>query len=110
MEGKFERRIINLEERSDTKALVMRAAKEAVTEVALKYEMSPENAGAADRAIEDMIINYESTSDHEKIPDLKNMAYDAAEDIFRTLGYTQPEIMRDFLSRMNKGLGHADAA
>ena len=107
MEGNgIERHINNSIERADVKNTVSQAAKDAVTAIALKYNISPTNAGDADRAIDEMLLHYESTGDHEKMSDLQNMAMDAAIDVFHALGYNQPEIMQDFMNEMQKALGH----
>lgn len=108
MEGGIERRIDTLKLRTEVKSLVSQAAKEAVTEIALKYGIAPQNAGSADRAIDEALLAYESTGDHEHLPDLKNIALDAATDIFHSLGFNQPELMTDFMNEMNKVLGHPD--
>lgn len=90
----------------DAKKKVLSAAYDAVTDVAEEFDMGAVNAKQADTAIRDIIEGYQAPGAKEDEGDLRNMAYDAAEDVFRKLGFESPEIMQRFSAAMEKRLVH----
>ncbi len=104
MNGGIENRTKELKERAEAKSIVVQAAIHAIQEVSVLHKIGEGAVRSAIEVVKQDIQQYISTGPKEKITDLRNTAQDAAEEVFRELGFSSKDIIEDFNAALNKQL------
>jgi hypothetical protein len=91
-------------EQADVRGKVVDAAIYAIQEADLLYKIGKVGAESAIQAVKDDVAEYVSTGPDE-LSDIRNIAQDAAEGIFRKLGFDSQEMIKDFNGTLNEQLG-----
>lgn len=97
-------RVKEAKEQADIRAVVLDAATYAIQEADLLYKIGKVGVDCAIQAVKDDLAEYVSTGP-DNVADIRNIAQDAAEGIFRELGFSSPELIQDFNQTLNERLG-----
>lgn len=101
--GKLDR-VKELQEVANNRTKVIDGAIYAIQEADVLYKIGKSTVDAAVAAVKRDLEEYTSTGP-ENLADLRNIAQDAAEGIFRELGFDSVELIQDFNQTLNEQLG-----
>lgn len=100
----LENQVKELKERAEAKKIVIEAARNAILVTALMHKLDKTTVKNAVEAVTHDVIEYVVKGQRERIDDLRNIAQDAAEGVFRKRKYDSPDMLGDFNKTLNKQL------